>query len=133
MRSAWLVACLLLIPACSDDRAEQVHSEVSEAIIWVPAGGHAGAEGREWIPAEWTVAEDTSVSGDVTTLSLQLPTAQEIAGLVNQGAPRLALRCVDGQVEAFIDTESFIAEDGLDSSATAQSVRIQLDSAPRCE
>jgi hypothetical protein len=89
----------------------------------------AGA-GRELIPAEWTVAEDTSETGEVTTRSLQLPSAREIGGLADEEAPRLILRCVDGRVQAFIDMESSTGEAGAPDT---QSVQVQLDSAPACE
>jgi hypothetical protein len=79
----------------------------------------SGHQARELIPAEWTVAEDTSVTGDVTTVSLQLPAAKDISGLLETEEPRLVLRCMDGRVEGFIDIE--------------QPVSIQLDSAPACE
>jgi hypothetical protein len=82
----------------------------------------AGAP-KELIPAEWTVAVDTSAGGDVTTTSLQLPAARQISGLAADQDSRLLLRCVDHRVQAFIDTEEG------DSSA----VPIQLDSAPACE
>jgi hypothetical protein len=97
------LACLMLA-ACS-------HAE------------HSAAAPKELIPAEWTVAEDTSVAGDVITTSLQLPAARQITGLVADQESRLVLRCVGHRVEAFIDTEEG------DSSA----VPIQLDSAPACE
>jgi hypothetical protein len=86
--------------------------------------------GRELIPAEWTIAEDTSASGEVTTFSLQLPSARDIGGLLDEEAPRLILRCLDGKVQAFIDTESSADQPGAPDS---QSVQVQLDSAPACE
>jgi hypothetical protein len=74
------------------------------------------------------VAEDTSVAGDVTTASLQLPAAREISGLVADEESRLVLRCIDHKVEAYIDTE------GTDTTTAGPGmVAIQLDSAPACE
>ena len=110
MRQVWLLG---LIPAlgCMETKAR---------------AGSAPAS-RELIPAEWTVSEDTSESGEITTASLQLPAAKEIEGLVKQGEPpRLILRCVDGKVAASIDT-------ALPDSVADQMVAIQLDSAPACE
>jgi hypothetical protein len=67
----------------------------------------------------------------VITASLQLPAAKDIEGLLDGGA-RLVLRCVEGKVEASIDTEGDDAE--ADSMGTPdQRVLIQLDSAPPCE
>ena len=85
---------------------------------------------RELIPAEWTVADDTSTSGDVTTLSVQLPAAREISGLAADQETRLVLRCIDHRVEAFIDAQQADSMVGEDSSLV---VPIQLDSAPACE
>ena len=91
--------------------------------------------GKELIPAEWTVFEDTSEVGEVTTASLQLPAARDIDGLLRDETPRLLLRCVDGKVEASIDTGP---GDTLDPGADAlgsegRPVKIELDSAPACE
>lgn len=90
---------------------------------------------REWIPAEWTVAEDTSETGDVTTESLQLPAAKSIGGLLDSENPQLVLRCVDGTVEAYIVTEpSDAGAEGLDTTAAGgQLAQIQLDAPPKCE
>jgi hypothetical protein len=90
---------------------------------------------RELIPAEWTVFEDTSGTGEVTTASLQLPATQDIEGLVEHDSPSLVLRCVDGKVQASIDTEGSDAVPGGSDSlgAPGQSVEIQLDSVPACE
>lgn len=97
-----------------------------------PRGVESAAESKELIPAEWTIAEDTSATGDVTTASLQLPAAKDISGLLDEEEPRLVLRCIDGKVAAFIDTE--LANGATpDSGPTIQPVRIQLDSAPACE
>jgi hypothetical protein len=90
----------------------------------LPAAEAGPAIGKELIPAEWTVFEDTSATGEVTTASLQLPAAQDIEGLLDQEGPRLVLRCVDGKVQASIDTER---------SDSVASVAIQLDSVPACE
>jgi len=92
----------------------------------------SAAQARELIPAEWTVAEDTSVAGDVTTVSLQLPAAKDISGLLENEESRLVLRCINGQVEGFIDTDHDGAANATDT-ATIQPVRIQFDSAPACE
>ncbi len=100
MRCVALLACLTLV-GCSGQKVE------------------SGLQNGELIPAEWTVAEDTSVTGDVTTLSLQLPTAKDISGLLESEEARLILRCVDGRVEGLIEME--------------QPIPIQLDSAPACE
>ena len=109
MRRVVLGACLLLA-ACSQPRLD------------------SASQSRELIPAEWTVAEDTSVAGDVTTASLQLPAAREISGLVADEESRLVLRCIDHKVEAYIDTE------GTDTTTAGPGmVAIQLDSAPACE
>jgi hypothetical protein len=91
--------------------------------------------GQELIPAEWTVFEDTAATGEVITASLQLPAARDIEGLLADNPARLILRCVDGLVEASIDTE---AGDTLEASSDSggvavQTVPIQLDSAPACE
>jgi hypothetical protein len=103
-----LVACALFVAACEP------------------------AAGRELIPAEWTIAEDTSASGEVTTASLQLPAARDIDGLLEEEAPRLILRCLEGRVQAFIATESSPAEGGA-PVPDSQMVQVQLDSAPVCE
>jgi len=113
VRSVAVLVCLTLL-GCS---AREVES---------------AAQARELIPAEWTVAEDTSVAGDVTTVSLQLPAAKDISGLLENEEPRLVLRCIDGRVEGFIDTEHAAGADVADT-ASIQPVRIQFDSAPACE
>jgi hypothetical protein len=93
-----------------------------------------GAGGHELVPAEWTVFEDTSRAGEVMTASLQLPAAKDIEGLLDGEGSRLILRCVDGQVEASIETEADPGEAGSDTSGVpGQTARIQLDSAPACE
>jgi hypothetical protein len=131
VRRVWLLAGLTLTLACSNGRADSAAQAASEDTM--PSGSLASAHaGRELIPAEWTIAEDTSTTGEVTTASLQLPAAREIAGLLDDESPRLVLRCFDGKVEAFIDTDP--SDEGQpDSSSTTEPVRIQLDSAPSCE
>jgi hypothetical protein len=84
--------------------------------------------GTELIPAEWTIAEDTSANGEVITTSMQLPVARDIAGLMEEQSPRLLLRCIDGRVAAFID----ITEQDQDLSS-AEPISVPLDSAPLCE
>jgi hypothetical protein len=125
----WLVACACFVLACSGTGSGMVPQEGSVSASVAEQRKEAGA-GRELIPAEWTVAEDTSETGEVTTRSLQLPSAREIGGLADEEAPRLILRCVDGRVQAFIDMESSTGEAGAPDS---QSVQVQLDSAPACE
>jgi hypothetical protein len=95
-------------------------------------GADEGSAGKELIPAEWTVTEDTSETGEVTTASLQLPSARDINGLLHEEAPRLILRCLDGRVQAFIDTEAHPGEAG-ETAPASPSVPVQLDSAPACE
>lgn len=92
------------------------------------------SEPREAIPAEWTVAEDTSATGYITTTSLQLPMATDIDGLPGQEPPRLILRCLEGRVAAFIAPESS-NPGSQDDTAGVESdlVPVQLDSAPSCE
>ena len=120
MRSPALIAGLMLA-GCSQSRPE-------------PAAGS-----KELIPAEWTVSEDTSAAGEVTTASVQLPAAREISGLVSEGESRLVLRCFDGRMQAFIDTVSVEPAGSQDTTAegdletAARMVPIQLDSAPACE
>jgi hypothetical protein len=115
----WLVA-LLPVMACSDGKVDSGARSVPVDSSPTPEAGQARAGGRELIPAEWTVFEDTSRAGEVVTASVQLPAAKDIEGLLDGEGPRLILRCVDGQVEGSIETE-------------AAEVRIQLDSAPACE
>jgi hypothetical protein len=94
----------------------------------------AGGEAKEAIPAEWTVSEDTSATGDITTSSLQLPAAKEIQGLAGEQSPRLILRCLNGRVAAFIAAESTSSDAQDDSGAvTPEAVPVELDSAPSCE
>ena len=126
MRSLWLLAWVAVV-ACSGGAKG---SKVVIASSVLPDT----AETREAIPAEWTVAEDTSVTGDITTTSLQLPTAKNIDGLPGEEHPRLILRCLDGRVAAFIAPESNSSGFQDDTSARVPDlVPVQLDSAPSCE
>jgi hypothetical protein len=94
----------------------------------------AGRGAKEAIPAEWTVSEDTSATGDITTSSLQLPAAKEIQGLAGEESARLILRCLDGRVAAFIAAESTSSDSPDDSAGvTPEPVPVELDSAPSCE
>jgi hypothetical protein len=68
----------------------------------------------------------------VTTVSLQLPSAREIGGLLDEDAPRLILRCLDGKIQAFIDTES-APRSGDELSVDNELVPVALDSTPSCE
>jgi hypothetical protein len=131
VRFSWLLGGLLIL-GCSDGAIQSGTGDLP------PASSDPVAEpqsGRELIPAEWTVYEDTASSGEVTTASLQLPAAKDIEGMTNGEPPRLVLRCLEGKVAAFIDA-------GLPDSGTAQldslgehsqAVPIRLDSAPGCE
>jgi hypothetical protein len=113
VRFSWLVGGIgLLIVGCSDAGVQSGSRLLSTATSDSLAG-------KELIPAEWMVYEDTAQSGDVITASLQLPAAKDIDGLVAGEAPRLILRCIDGKVNAFIEQTEAIA--------------VQLDSAPACE
>jgi hypothetical protein len=115
VRRGWLLTWLSLALACSAGSGDSAREEAS-----VP--------GTELIPAEWTVAEDTTSTGEVITTSMQLPAAREIAGLAETESPRLLLQCVDGRIAAFIDTApSDIHGPGADP------VAVPLDSAPSCE
>jgi hypothetical protein len=122
VRRIWVLAGLASALGCSNSR---VDADAAASPDVVSSG--------ELIPAEWTVSEDTSVTGDITTTSLQLPAARDIAGLLDDQSPRLVLRCFDGKVAAFIDTQPLDADDAAGSSSTFEPVRIQLDSAPSCE
>jgi hypothetical protein len=110
----------MLATACSSEGLETAGQPVSNAAVQ-----------RELIPAEWTVAEDTSGPGEITTASVQLPAARDISGLLQDDTPRLVLRCLDGRVAAFIDTDPF--EGTADSGLSAPPVRVELDAAPPCE
>jgi hypothetical protein len=124
----WLLAGLASVLGCSHPRVGQAAGAPSEDAV-----SEGAVSNRELIPAEWTIAEDTSVTGDITTTSLQLPAAKEISGLLDDESPRLVLRCFDGKVEAFIDNQPSGSDSEPDSGSTLQPVRIQLDSAPSCE
>jgi hypothetical protein len=121
--------------ACWDGAIDSGARSVPVDSAPAPGAQQTGDGGRESIPAEWTVFEDTSRAGEVMTASLQLPAAKDIEGLVDDKASRLILRCVNGQVQASIETEAAdMGEAGSDSSGVVgQTVRIQLDSAPACE
>jgi len=133
VRRVWLLAWLPIL-ACSD-RAVQSGARALPGDSSAAFSASGTEAGKELIPAEWTVFEDTSETGEVTTASLQLPAAKDIGGLGGDEAPRLMLRCVDGRVEASIETEP---PDDLEtrpdsSGGQRQAVGIQLDSAPACE
>jgi hypothetical protein len=113
VRRLSLLSWLVTAGACADGRADQ-------ALL---------RDTAELIPAEWTVAEDTTLNGEVVTTSVQLPAAREIPGLLPDESPRLILRCVAGKVTAYLETD---AEAAVDSTGAGQ-VAIQLDSAPSCE
>ena len=119
MRSVALFAGLMLA-ACSPRRLDERSAS------------------KELIPAEWTVAEDTSATGDVLTTSVQLPAAREIAGLIPNEPPRLVLRCIDHRMQAFIDTglvDGLTPADstGFLADTDPRMIPIELDSAPACE
>jgi hypothetical protein len=127
---AWLTALTCYLAACSQTDAAAIPQD---GAAYAPAEvqDEPGA-GRELIPAEWTIDEDTTATGEVTTVSLQLPSAREIGGLLEDDVPRLILRCLDGRVQAFIVTES--APSDADAPVPdSQPVQVQLDSAPSCE
>jgi hypothetical protein len=132
-RPAYVLISLALL-ACRDGAVGSGAKLPAAETTLSATGGESPAQGKELIPAEWTVFEDTTATGEVTTASLQLPAAQDIEGLGDPDG-RLVLRCVDGKVHASIDTEgSDTVKAGSDSiSAPAQSVEIQLDSVPACE
>lgn len=112
MRRVWVFAGMGAI-ACSTDRVDP-------------------APGRELIPAEWTVGEDTSATGEITTSSVQLPAAREIAGLLQEDTPRLVLRCLEGRVAVFIESDLPEGTAQADSG-TSTPVRVELDAPPVCE
>jgi hypothetical protein len=130
VRSLWPLA-LITVMACSGS-ATGSKAVIASSALPDTALGHS--EAGEAIPAEWTVAEDTSAAGDITTTSLQLPMAKEIEGLPGQEPPRLILRCLDGRVAAFIAPESDTSASQDDTArVVADLVPVQLDSAPSCE
>jgi hypothetical protein len=130
VRSLWPLAWVAVL-ACSGGATGSPAVMTSSALqdtALVPS------ETREAIPAEWTVAEDTSATGDITTVSLQLPMAKDIAGFPGEEPPRLILRCIQGRVAAFIAPESNSSGPQDDTaSMVADLVPVQLDSAPACE
>jgi hypothetical protein len=120
---------VVLVVACSDGEA---HSRAVLASAQVfPDSGADATGGKEAVPAEWTVAEDTTASGEITTASVQLPSSRAIEGLSGTQPSRLILRCLNGRVAAFIAAADSGAE--MDSSTSAAPVRVELDSAPPCE
>jgi hypothetical protein len=128
VRSAWPLSWILVI-ACSGGGRNTATPTAAVADSAKTPGGR-----REAIPAEWTVAEDTSATGEITTASLQLPLARDIEGMPGTEPPRLVLRCLDGRVAAFIAPESTGTD--LDDETTGRGpdlVAVQLDSAPSCE
>jgi hypothetical protein len=116
VRGGWLLPWLALALACSNGHPDAA------------AEARSAAAGTELIPAEWTVAEDTSLAGEIITTSMQLPAAREIDGLLEEETPRLLLRCLDGKVAAFID-----AAPADDQELAPEPVSVLLDSAPFCE
>jgi hypothetical protein len=121
VRRVWMLGWMSAI-ACSSGGRDSAAQPVSGAT-WE----------QELIPAEWTVAEDTSGTGEIITASVQLPAARYIAGLLPDGAPRLVLRCLEGRVVAFIDTDPFDGTAREESEVSAEPVRVELDAAPACE
>jgi hypothetical protein len=124
----------LALLACTD-RAVDTGASLPPVDSSPAPTEQANAGGRELIPAEWTVFEDTSATGEITTASLQLPAAKDINGLLDAESPRLLLRCVDGRVQLSIDTQASDALEPVQDSAgvQGQTVEIRLDSAPACE
>jgi hypothetical protein len=118
------------VMACSDREVEIGRAPLrADSLSPAPPGY---AETAELIPAEWTVFEDTSEAGDITTASLQLPASRTIQGLLPTDPPRLILRCMAGRLEVSIDTVSTGFAVWPDS-VSVPTVPIQLDSAPVCE
>jgi hypothetical protein len=113
VRRLSLLAWLFTAGACADGSLDQARL----------------SDDAELIPAEWTVAEDTALNGEVVTTSLQLPAARDIAGLMQDESPRVILRCVRGEVAVYLETD-LSAEP---ASTGGGQVPIQLDSAPSCE
>jgi hypothetical protein len=130
VRSLWPLAWVAVL-ACSSGATGSTAVIASSAL---PDTALVSSETREAIPAEWTVAEDTSATGDITTASLQLPTAKDIAGFPGEESPRFILRCIQGRVAAFIAPESNDSGPQDDpAGVVADLVPVQLDSAPACE
>jgi hypothetical protein len=130
VRSLWPLAWVAAL-ACSGrttgSKAVMASSTLHDTAL-------VRSEAGEAIPAEWTVAQDTSATGDITTASLQLPTAKEIDGLPGEEPPRLILRCLEGRVAAFIAPESNNSGSLDDTVGVGPDlVPVQLDSAPACE
>jgi hypothetical protein len=119
----WWAAGACFVLACSGIDTGRLPEE----------GSPERGPGKELIPAEWTIAEDTAVTGEITTLSLQLPSARDIGELLDDEPPRLILRCLDGRIAAFIDTESSIRAAASTPASDTELVQVQLDSAPACE
>jgi len=120
--------CLLLsltLAACAGERSPA--HEAGTPADSVPSGDSLPG-GQELIPAEWTVAEDTAATGEITTASLQLPSSRDIAHLLPDESPRLILRCVDHRVAAYIDPDA-----SADPDSSVAPISIELDSAPPCE
>lgn len=124
MRSVSALAVVLVV-ACSDGEAHS-RAILTSAQVFPDSATDATA-GKEAVPAEWTVAEDTAASGEITTASVQLPTSRAIEGLPGTQPSRLILRCLNGRVAAFISGAE------MDSSTSAALVSVELDSAPPCE
>ncbi len=123
MVRVWWAAGACFALACSETETGRLPEE----------GSHELGAGKELIPAEWTIAEDTAVTGEITTVSLQLPSARDIGGLLDDEPPRLILRCLNGRIAAFIDTESSIRAADSEPASDPDLVQVQLDSAPACE
>jgi len=121
VRRVWMFGWVFIM-ACSSEGLDDAAQPVSGATLE-----------RELIPAEWTVAEDTSGAGEIITASVQLPAARNIAGLLPDDTPRLVLRCLEGRVVVFIDIDPFDGSAGEESGVSVQPVRIELDAAPPCE
>jgi hypothetical protein len=113
VRRLSLLAWLFTAGACADRTAD--HARLSDDA--------------ELIPAEWTVAEDTALNGEVVTASLQLPAARDIAGLLKDESSRVILRCVAGKVAVYLETDPSAEPDSIGTGL----VPIQLDSTPSCE
>jgi hypothetical protein len=125
------VLLTVVVMACSNGATGAHPLSIASSAI---PDSTPGRTAKEAIPAEWTVSEDTSAAGDVTTTSLQLPAAKEIQGMAGEESPRLILRCLDGHVAAFIAAESTSSDRQDDSAAvTPEPVPVELDSAPSCE
>jgi hypothetical protein len=130
VRSLWPLAWVAVL-ACSGgatgSTAVIASSALQDTVLVL-------SQPQEAIPAEWTIAEDTSTTGDIRTTSLQLPTAKDIEGLPGEEPPRLILRCLEGRVAAFIAPGS--NNSGFQDDTTGvvpDLVPVQLDSAPSCE